>query len=535
MERSRRSRLLYVPLLVGGLVLLTAGWFFLGSRAASGGGSYVEGAVGRPQHPTPLFQRDNAVDGDLASLVFSGLTRIDTDGTPQPDLAERWEVTPDGLTYTFHLRANIAWHDGEPLTSQDAAFTVASVQAPGFQGSSTLAARWANVIVILPDERTVVYRLPQPSAAFLTVASLGLVPLHLLDGIGAAELINAAANRSTVGSGPFRLTTLDESHAVLEPNPTFYLGAPRLDRIELRFYVDVAALARALSTKQVSAALLDETPSEDVLRAVLHRDDLHSTPLVEGAYDILYMNNQRDPLTDTGLRRALAASIDRQALIPSDSPALAGDGPIVPGSWAYTPGNWSSPAQAQGLFAAAGWRHNASGVLERDNKRLTLELLTNDAPRRSALANAIAGQLRTQGVEVTVRTLSTSELLRDRINPRNYDLLLFGWQTDIDPDPYGGWHTSQIASGGRNVAGFHDDTADKLLQDARRTLDTSERRDLYKQFLTRFVDLAPSVVIAYPRRVYVQPSTLQGATPTVLFDAASRFHGAYRWALARPR
>ncbi|MFA7296337.1 MAG: peptide ABC transporter substrate-binding protein [Dehalococcoidia bacterium] len=533
MHRQSRSRLLYLAVLAGGLLLLTAGWYVASNRMAAGGGRYIEGVVGAPRYPTPLFARDNAVDGDLAALLFAGLTRIDADGTPRPDLAERWEVTPDGLTYTFYLRPDLRWHDGAPLTSADAAFTVATVQAPGFQGAATLAARWASVIVIVPDERTVVFRLPQPSASFLTVASLGLVPKHLLDGLGAADLLTAPANRATVGSGPFRLAALDESHAVLEPYAAYHLGPPRLARLELRFYADEAALARAIAGRQVSAALLDETPSPEALRAVAARSDLRTTPLVEGAYDILYLNNQREPLTDTALRRALAASIDRPALIPQDSPALPGDGVIVPGSWAYEAGGWSTPAQADALFIAAGWRREGSGPLQRDGKPLRLDLLTNDDARRVALAQAIAGQLRTHGVEVSVRVLSPSDLLRDHISPRAYDLLLFGWQTDIDPDPFGGWHTSQAASGGRNVAGFHDEAADRLLEQARRTLDGTERRDLYRQFQVRFVDLAPAVVVEYPRRLYVQPQALQGAAPGVLFEPASRFQRVEQWVVGR--
>lgn len=533
MDRRSRSRLLYLVVLAGGLLLLTVGWYVASNRIAAGGGRYVEGVVGRPKYPTPLFARDNPVDGDLAALLFAGLTRIDADGTPQPNLAERWEVTPDGLTYTFHLRPDLRWHDGAPLTAADAAFTVATVQAPGFQGAATLAARWASVIVIVPDERTVVFRLPQPSASFPAVASLGLVPKHLLSGLGAADLLAAPATRATVGSGPFRLVALDETHAVLEPNAAYHLGPPRLARLELRFYADTAALTRAITGKQVSAALLDETPAPEALRAVAARSDLRSTPLVEGAYDLLYLNNQREPLTDTALRRALAASIDRPALIPQESPALPGDGPIVPGSWAYEAGGWSMPAQADALFIAAGWRREGSGTLQRDGKPLRLELLTNDDARRLTLAQAIAAQLRARGIGVTVRTASPSDLLRDHIAPRAYDLLLFGWQADVDPDPFGGWHTSQAAAGGRNVAGFHDVEADRLLEQARRTLDVGERRDLYRRFQQRFVDLAPSVVVAYPRRIYVQPQALRGTAPAVLFEPASRFHDVEQWVIGR--
>jgi peptide/nickel transport system substrate-binding protein len=532
LDRRSRSRLAYLALLASGLLILTAGWYAFGGRGSTGGGTYVEGIVGRPEHPTPLFVRDNPIDGDLAALLFSGLTRIEGDGTPHPDLAERWDVTPDGLTYTFHLRPNLVWHDGQPMTARDVAFTVGAVQAPGFQGSSTLAVRWAGVVAAVPDDTTIVFVLPQPSASFLTVASLGIVPRHLLDGIGAAELIAAPMTRATVGSGPFRLETLDDTHAVLAPNPTYHLGPPRLARLELRFYTDPSALAKAIEGKHVSGALLDETPSAEVVTAVRDRKDLHAIPLVEAAYDILYMNNQREPLTDTALRRAIAASIDRTALL-GGSAALPGDGPIVPGSWAYVAGGWSTPAQAQGLFIAAGWRREGNGPLQRAGRPLHLDLLTNDSPRRSALAAGIASQLQAQGVDVSVRTMGAGDLLRDYINPRAYDLLLFGWQADIDPDPYGGWHTSQIGPGGRNVAGFHDEATDRLLERARLTLDTAERRDLYQQFQVRFVDLAPSVVIDYPRRIYVQPADLRGVTPSILFAPSNRFHDVANWLVER--
>ncbi len=518
-----------------GLLVLMAGWYRFGSESSASGGRYVEGIVGLPSRPTPLFARANPVDADLAALLFSGLTRITGDGTPTPDLAERWDVTPDGLAYTFILRPDLVWHDGRPLTAQDVAFTVSAVQSPGFQGSSSLAARWTGITVLTPDERTVVFRLPAPSAAFLALAALGIVPRHLLNGLGPAELIEAPATRTTIGNGPFRLMRMDLTGARLEPNPIYHLGTPGLEAIELRFYPDDASLIRALARREIDGALLSARPSSEALGAVVARPQLHATPLVEASYTVLYVNNQREPLFEPALRRALAASIDRTALIAEDDSALPGDGPIVPGSWAYAPGGWATRAQAEALFIAAGWRRVASGPLQRDGKILRLELLTNDDPQRVTLAEAIAAQLRGFGVEATVRALSPSELLGRHINNREYDLLLFGWQADVDPDPYGGWHTSQIASGGRNVAGFHDLEADRLLEQARLTLDTAERKDLYMRWQARYADLAPSVVLHYSRRLYVQPRNLTGGSASVLFEPASRFTGVHEWHIAREK
>lgn len=533
MELRQRPRLLYSLLLVGGLAALGVGWYTLGSaEPTSHPGRYVEGVVGHPQRPSPLFARANDVDGDLAALLFSGLTHIEGDGTPLPDLAERWEVTPDGLTYTFYLRPNLLWHDGAPLDAHDVAFTVAAVQTPGFQGSPTLAARWAGVEVIVADARTILFRLSAPSASFLTLTALGVVPEHLLHGLGPAELAAVPLNTAALGSGPFRLAQLDPSNAVLERNLSYHHGLAALARIELRFYSDNAALARALQRREVDGALLDRLPSSEALGAVVARPELRVTPLVEAGYSILYLNNQRAPLTDPALRRALAASLDRGRLIGPEDPALPGDGPIVPGMWAYAPGEWYASEQAEALFVAAGWTRGPDGLRQRGGVPLAIELLTNDDPARAELATSVAIQLRAMGLEINVRALPAGTLLRDHIDTRDYDLLLFAWQADVDPDPFGGWHTSQIASGGRNVAGFHDARSDALLEQARFTMDTVERTQLYAQWSARFVELAPSIVLSYPRRLYVQPRALEGTTGGVLFTPSSRFHDAYLWHVA---
>ena len=203
MRALSRSRLLLPAALAGGLVALAVGWYGLaGGADAPGASRYVEGVVGEPLRPSPLFARGHAPDEDLAALIFSGLVRIASDGTPLPDLAEEWEVTPDARTYSFRLRDDLYWHDGRRVTSADVAFTVTRIQQPGFQGPATLALRWAGVAVLTPDPRTVIVRLPEARADFLAQAALGVLPAHLLGGLGILELLETPFHRAPVGSGP---------------------------------------------------------------------------------------------------------------------------------------------------------------------------------------------------------------------------------------------------------------------------------------------------------------------------------------------
>src|SRR5690606_4408676 len=121
-------RLLYPLLLVGGVAVIGAAWYAGGSSDAAPDTRYVEGVVGRLGPVNPLLVPGESATADLVALLFDGLMSIEGDGTPTPDLAERWEATPDGLTYTFVLRPGLAWHDGMPVDSRDVIFTVETLQ-----------------------------------------------------------------------------------------------------------------------------------------------------------------------------------------------------------------------------------------------------------------------------------------------------------------------------------------------------------------------------------------------------------------------
>lgn len=520
----RRSRLLLPAVLVGGIATLFVGWYSLTDTSRSFSPSrYVEGIVGEPRRPSPLFARGHPPDEDLVALLFSGLVRIAGDGTPLPDLADTWAVTPDGRTYSFRLRDDLYWHDGEHVRSSDVAFTVARVQQPGFQGPATLALRWAGIDVQTPDPRTVIFRLPEARADFLSQTALGVVPEHLLAGLGVLDLLESPHHQTPVGNGPYRLVELSTERALLERNPSYHRGSPTIDEIELRFFSSPAALEAGLAGGEVSGALLEEGRHQQASSVLALRPDLRAVDLPRNSFTVLYLNNGRPPLDDARTRSAIVASIDRAALLALAPGATPGTGPIVPLSWAHSPVDLPDPAQAAERFTAAGWLPDESGVLTAAGHRLGLSLVTNAEPARVAFARLVAEQLRAQGMVVTVEAIPAAELVGARLGLHDYDLALFGWEAAVDPDPYSGWHTSQIPPPGRNVAAYHDHEADGMLEAARQTLDITERRALYAAFAERFVEQAASAVLLYPARTYIVPATLRGIEPGLLFRPASRF------------
>ena len=176
---------------------------------------YREGVLGRPVSVSPLTARTQA-DRDLVALVFSGLVRNGPDGTIVPDLAERWTVDDTGAIWTFYLRPDARWQDGEPVTAEDVVFTIRTLQDPAYTGPA--AGSWNEVNVATPDSHTVVMTLATPLGGFLQAATQPIAPAHLLADAPVGLLAEHPFGRQPIGSGPFAVISLDEDTAELVPS-----------------------------------------------------------------------------------------------------------------------------------------------------------------------------------------------------------------------------------------------------------------------------------------------------------------------------
>ncbi len=529
MRPTRVLRRVLLPTLLVAGIAAVGGVVLTGGRSGQDGGRLVEAVVGEVRRASPLSALTTEAEGDVVALVFAGLMRPGPDGTPEADLAESWDVTPDGLTYTFRLRPGLTWHDGVALTASDVAFTITQVQAGDFGGPPSMSAAWAGVQVFVADARTVLFHLVEPSAEFLSRASIGLVPRHLADQMAGRGFDIPAFERMPVGAGPYRVRAIEDGHVRLERFERYAHGAPRIGRIELRLARDSAEQARLLADGKADAALLSETPTDGEAR-IAGRRDLRAMLLTRSAFTLLYFNLHLPPLDDEGTRRALTAALDRSALASTAGRGLAGSTPFVPGTWAEIPAT-DLAADPDAMLEAAGWRLEGDGLRHKDGRALTVEIATNDDPTRRALAEAIAAQWTRRGVQATVTGLPANVLVQERLRRGAYQAALYGWDAGLDPDPYPGWHTTQAGGTGANIAGFQDREADLLMETARTTLDIGERRELYALFTARFIGQAASAVLYYPQRPYVLPARLQGFVPGVLFTPGSRFRDVHLWRL----
>jgi ABC-type transport system substrate-binding protein len=212
---------------VGGLVLALAvvgAAMIAGAPSGSTGSAnpngavapYREGVLGHPNSINPLTVRSQA-DQDLVALLFRGLVKAGPDGTVEPDLAT-WTVSPDGLTYTFQMRQDAYWEDGQPVSAADVVFTIGLIQNAAYDGP--VGSSWQGVRASEVSPYVVSFTVTLPIAGFLRQAELPILPSHLLRGTPVATLADSAYSSRPIGDGPYRIIELDYEHALLERVPT---------------------------------------------------------------------------------------------------------------------------------------------------------------------------------------------------------------------------------------------------------------------------------------------------------------------------
>ncbi len=491
---------------------------------ATYGGSYVEGVVGDADRVNPLFI-DDPVQADLASLIFSGLTRVDRDGAMLPDLARSWEVSPDGRTYLFHLRPGVLWHDGERFSADDVVFTARILSSPDYAGDPGVGALWRSVTTKKVDRLTVRFDLAEPYAPFLAGATVGILPQHLFGALDAPGVAASPINESPVGTGPFVLERLADEGARLRAYRRYHLEPPFLDRIGLAFFESDDKLAAAVRSGEVQGGLLTAVDGMDGGRLTPHR-------FVTSSYVVLYLSQRSVLFVDPRVREAVRLVIDRDAIVRGalGGEGMASDSPIPPGSWAADGGAASTvdPARSAALMAGAGWTQD-NGVWRRGETEMRFNILTNPDERRVAVAEAIAIQLREAGFFASVATVEPTQLIEQYLRPRQFNAALFGFDPGVDPDPYPAWHSSQSGADGANLASYASAAADRLLEDGRQATTPQARQQSYGEFQRLFLDDTPSIIIYYPVLTYAVDSGLRGVQPGILFERSSRFFEIEAW------
>jgi len=500
------------------------------------GGTYVEGVAGVPQYLNPVIAATD-VDQDVARLAFSGLTRYDRAGAIVPDLASAFHTESDGRIWTFDIREDATWHDGQPVTADDVVFTVRLLQDRGYVGPYSDAFRGVTVDKI--SMRSVRFTLPDVYGPFADSTTVPLLPSHLLGNVPYAELSRQPFNASPIGTGPFRVTEVDGRQVVLLRNDDFYRtrparGRPYLDKVILRFYSNQSDALLALSRGEVDG--VGGLSSQDGERArSLKSAVLYSLPTDNFVSLFLNVRPEKAVFRDRAVRQAIATAIDRGRVLQlaADGRGTVADEFVPSSSWAYVKDvarYTYSTEDAIALLDAADWKdHDGDGIRDKGGQKLAFTISTSNEPARTAAARQIQHDLNAIGMSVTVNSMPFGQLVDSVARQRTFDALLVEIAVSGDPDPYTFFHSTEVTDPGHNFSGFSTLPIDRNLEAARRTFDENARRDLYAPVFQAIAKEVPVVFLYFSDYLYAQSAQVQGQRIAPLTDPRERFWNVEDW------
>jgi peptide/nickel transport system substrate-binding protein len=455
------------------------------------------------------------------NLLEPGLMRVDDDGQPVPDLAEKVEQL-DATTYRFTLRPGLRFHDGAPLRAADVVATFESLRDPRL--ASPLAVKYRGFTLTADGDRVVRATLDQPYAPFLVDMGMGIVPARAQaapgqDGFG----------RHPVGAGPFRFVSwLDDERLLLEANPDYYAGRPAIGHLLVKTVRDETTRVLELRSGKadiainaISPPLLHELEGEPGLSIL-------SAPGADTAYLMFQLD---DPaLRDVRVRRAVADAIDREALVRYKffGHARLADSLLPPTNWAHSAGLrpvHHDPAAARALLDEAGLPTRGDGP------RLSLTYKTSTDRFRKSLALAIGQQLAEAGLDVRVQTLEFGTFFSD-IRKGNFQLASLKWVPIVEPDLlYWIFDSASIPTPDNDYNGadrgrYRNPALDALLTAARAEASLAARARDYAKAQEILADELPYIVLWHEDSVAVVRSDLAGfhLSPFGYFGGLAQAH-----------
>jgi peptide/nickel transport system substrate-binding protein len=464
-----------------------------GQRVDLGGdsaGRLVAAIAGEPDQLDPN-KTSAYFSFEVLENVYDTLVEPDANLQMRPALAESWDVTPDQLSWTFHLRRGVTFHDGTPLTADDVVYTYRRIIDQKLSSSDKLS---AVVDVHAADPATVTIRLKQPTPNLLT-------NLGGFKGMAIVQRKNVESGQIAthpIGTGPFAFESQKSGDSItLKANPNYWGGAPKVAGVIFRFIPEKSTALSALQAGEI-----DWTDSIPPQRVNQLRDDDAVTLSVTPSNDYWYLalNEARKPWDDVRVRQAIAYAIDRDAIVAATSygTAAANQLAIPKGDYAYT--DYAryryDIEQAKRLLSEA----NATP------RNLDM-LVTTEYPETVTAAQIIADNLAPLGITVNIRTVDFATWL-DEQNSGHFDMLMMGWLGNIDPDDF--YYAQHHTGGSSNAQKYTNPEVDRLLDAGRVETNPDVRAEIYRKAATTIADDCSYIYLYNPSVIQAWSKDMSG-------------------------
>lgn len=491
--------------------------------------------IADPGTMNPLIASSTA-EVILARIMFNGLTRLNPETyVPEPMLATEWSVSDDGLAWTFKLREDVRWHDGQPFTAEDVKFSMDAVLDPQWRSTVGTNLRPVEKTEVV-DAHTVRFTMSQPFPAFPVYLAnrFQVAPKHLLEGQDLVHF-NEFNKRNPIGTGAFKMERyIPGDHISLVANEDFFLGRPHLDRIIFKILPDENTQIAQLRSGEIDVVQFEafNLPAIGGTRGVEVLADYKSR------WWALHLNHNFPLFQDKRVRQAIAYAINREELVASvirsmGQPAAS---PIIPQiEWAH---NFDvepypyDPQRALALLEEAGWKPRArDGVLEKDGQTLSFVLQSIRGNPTSELTTTILHQqFKELGMDVSIQAYEFATFITDVRDTRtgpNMSQAYVVWMTpEPEPDGIYAYFHSSNAETGSNFNAYRNAEVDELLDLGRTTIDQDQRQAYYHRIQEILHDEVARAILFYPQDLFAVRQGLTGISVAEPY----RYIEEWRWA-----
>jgi peptide/nickel transport system substrate-binding protein len=463
------------------------------------GGTLAYGEYGRPATLDPITSNE-MISLRLTELMFNGLVGIDEKQEIVPELAEKWDQSADGRTYTFFLRKDVTWHpkEGEepkPFTADDVVFTYKIMMNP--RTITPLKVRYEFIDRVEKiDDYTVRFTLKRPILNALAKFSFKIIPKH---GPSNPDYLTRDDPfvQNPIGTGPYMLKNVtSEREIVLAANDNYFKGRPHIDTFIARPFADQNIMTQALMFNAIDMIVLvnprDIPEIQGDKRFILQ-------PYNALSYSFFGYNVRNPLLADKRVRKAFTYALNRQEMLDSffNGQGTVISGPFAPGSWAYNLDVQPlpfDPEKAKALLQEAGFSRGADGIMEKDGKKLSLSLKVpiekeSEAVKRVVLA--FKNYLKNIGVDIKVEFKEWQAWKEDVFLEHDFDIVFASWVFDDSADISSLFHSGEIGPWKNNFGGYSNPEVDALINESKLTLDYEKRRTINRKLHAILADENP--------------------------------------------
>lgn len=482
-------------------------------------------------------------DSYVSGLIFEGMLGNDKEGNPIPGIAEKWDISKDGKTYTFYLKKGIKFSSGDELTAEDVAFTYTSLCDPNYDGSrmdsvEQLAgyeeykkgsAKEVSGIKVT-DPYTISFTLTEVKAPAIYDFGYGIMSkkYYGFEKGGINKLKDTFLK--PMGSGPYLYKGFKPGQEVsFEKNSKYWQGEPKINNIVMKVTTAQTSI-QELSTGGVD---IDRVAARPENISMLKDAGFLDLQLYLGnSYGYMAFNFKKDMFKDKRVRQALTYGLDRAGFIRTYYKGYAEvcDSPISPVSWAYSDDVEKyaySPEKAAKLLDESGWVKKDDGFRYKDGKKFTIHWMTYTGSKYvETLIPIVKDNWGKLGVEVIPEIMEFSTLVSKVHEEGNFELYNMAWSLSIDPDPSGIFSKTQAVPGGFNSGSWINDESEALIVEGLRTIDKEKRKEIYKKWSKVVSDDLPYIFLNIGKDLTVVSSRVKGIQTSSYIDWSYDIHKA---------